>query len=146
MFSIHNDVVDAAKELNLKIVELPEGERENIRNSVAHKFAAGSVHWLWEKLNSATSIRNGDAWRWIDDFIKGEPILLFFNFGDDKSMFLLYDYKHIVDLLGETSGFEFYITNPKNEFLICFNHHDYLIASGTAESWLAEIKLSRNNQ
>ena len=29
-------------------------------------------------------------------------------------------------------GFEFHITNEQYEFLVAFNHHDYLILSGTA--------------
>ena len=35
------------------------------------------------------------------------------------------------------SNVEFYITNETYEYLLCFNHHDVLFATGTAEAWLS---------
>lgn len=31
---------------------------------------------------------------------------------------------------------EFYVTNKNNEYLLCFNHHDVLIACGDATEWI----------
>ena len=40
-------------------------------------------------------------------------------------------------LLGETYPFEVYLTDELVDFVLCFNHHDYLIATGRAKAWLA---------
>ncbi|WP_346768745.1 DUF6756 family protein [Paenibacillus sp. HB172176] len=36
---------------------------------------------------------------------------------------------------------EFYITNKRCDYLLCFNHHDYLIACGEAINWIKDRKL-----
>ena len=42
----------------------------------------------------------------------------------------------MVAILGETSLFEFYVTDKNASYLLAFNHHDYLIACGEAKNWL----------
>ena len=39
-------------------------------------------------------------------------------------------------LLGETTGFEFYVTDADASYLVCFNHHDFLVCLGDARGWL----------
>ncbi|MEO6457793.1 MAG: hypothetical protein ABIO92_05915 [Chloroflexia bacterium] len=41
-------------------------------------------------------------------------------------------------VLGECFNFEFYVTNPEVEYILCHNHHDFLVATGTATSWLLQ--------
>lgn len=35
---------------------------------------------------------------------------------------------------------EFYVTNKNNEYLLCFNHHDVLIACGDATEWIKKYE------
>ena len=42
----------------------------------------------------------------------------------------------LVAVLGETYGFEFYVTNKEKSYLLVFNHHDILMACGDAKNWL----------
>jgi hypothetical protein len=39
-------------------------------------------------------------------------------------------------LLSNTFGFEFYVTDLNADYLICFNHHDVLVGCGNAQQWL----------
>ncbi len=38
---------------------------------------------------------------------------------------------------------EFYLTNTLTDYLLCFNHHDYLIACGRAREWLTAYSARR---
>ena len=52
-------------------------------------------------------------------------------------MFAIVGGDALVRLLGDLPPMEFYLTNAATEYLLCFNHHDYLIACGSAREWLA---------
>ncbi len=43
-------------------------------------------------------------------------------------------------LLANSYHFEFYVTDVDASYLICFNHHDFVIAWGTACPWLRQLK------
>ncbi len=75
---------------------------------------------------------------WIRDFVDSEAIM-FFNPEQEKSSFLFANGEDMVSVLGESYAFEFYITNKKLEYFICFNHHDYLICSGSAQNWIEKF-------
>lgn len=34
----------------------------------------------------------------------------------------------------------FYLTNASTDYLLCFNHHDYLIACGAAREWVVNYQ------
>ncbi len=54
-------------------------------------------------------------------------------------MFELAHGRDAVAILEECTGFEFYLTNVEAKFLVCFNHHDFLIAAGDAAPWLIAL-------
>jgi hypothetical protein len=61
---------------------------------------------------------------------------MLFNCSDDTSILKFSEGKYVVPVLQECSDFEYYLTNHELDYFICFNHHDSLIASGNATSWL----------
>ena len=65
--------------------------------------------------------------------------VLFLNPADGEEMFELETGDVLLELLGETSGFEFYVTDHEASFLFCFTHHDVLVAAGNAAPWLAAL-------
>ena len=56
---------------------------------------------------------------------------------DDSTFYIIHENQSITQFLAELP-FVFYLTNENLDFLITQNDHDYLIASGTAESWLRD--------
>lgn len=128
-------LVEAAKQLQCALSELGIEERERLRVKVANKYAGGHTHWLWNYHGGdAQSIRHPDAWQWVDDFVRNSEVILFFNSGDDLAMFRV-NGTDLVAILGEFTD-EFYVTNENGDFLIAYNHHEYLVACGTAKPWL----------
>lgn len=97
------------------------------------KFGAGKGGQLWEALAEKTSCWYREAWRWIAEYLDRESILFF---APGSAVFELSDGVELVDVIGECSCFEFYVTDRALSFVLCFNDHDFLIASGDARSWL----------
>jgi hypothetical protein len=121
---------------DLYVKELSPEESAIIRESTSIKYADGRKDWLWERMPNATKVHNPNGWQWIGEFIAGIEVVMFFNEREDQSVLRWKDSSLVNTALRETEGFEFYITNSDTQFLICFNQHDYLIASGSAKEWL----------
>jgi len=136
---IRDEIIEAAKVINASMIELTPSESEKIHVDVSNKFAQGTQDWMWEHLESKVSIQDPDAWKWINDYIKDFQVIMLFNSKEEGTVFRFFDSNEIIPILGNTSGFEFYLTDIKYNYLLCFNHHDYLIASGTAQNWLETL-------
>lgn len=139
--AIRDELIQAAKLVHATLREPEPAERDRIRALVAGRFtAAGNStrRFLWEDVRGATAVQNPEAWRWIADFFSGraEPVIIFFNPADEPAMFAFRHGAQVVPVLEETPAFEFYLTDAEATYLLCFNHHDFLIAAGTAAQWL----------
>jgi hypothetical protein len=146
MWNIREQIITATKSQNIKIREIEIEEIEFLINQLKNKFATANDPsivlpeeknvLLWETLKDDESVRHKEAWRWLDDLIGNNESIMFFNPSDEATAFLFNKGDDIVSILNETFGFEFYLTNQDTEYLVCFNHHDVLIACGLARDWL----------
>jgi hypothetical protein len=98
---------------------------------------------LWEYDSRAIAIQDPDAWRLLSSFLSNTEAFLLFNPDDDQSVFWFESGRDIVSVVGESYGFEFYVTDRAATFYLSFNHHDFLVASGGAVPWLKGIINSR---
>ena len=73
-----------------------------------------------------------------DDFLDSSEAVIFFNWSDERAVFLLPQGSPLVPILEETYLAEFYLTDREGNFVLCYNHHSYLIAVGTARDWVRE--------
>lgn len=138
---IREEVIAAAARAQVaaSLRELSPQESAHIRAQLRMKFAKGGVSSvLWEDLGESVAVQHAASWRWVDDFVKGMPTILLFDEREERTMFAFQDGSLLVPTLEEAYAFEFYLTDPATEYLLCFNHHDFLIASGAARRWLEE--------
>ncbi len=135
---IRDDILAAARQHDILLVEGSAQAYQDMLLTLQQKFThrqPGRV--VWENLIAACSTRDAKAWSWIGAFVGTAPtILLTTEYENEPILVEIANGAKIVALVGETANFEFYLTNPATDYLLCFNHHDYLIASGTAMPWL----------
>ena len=144
LMKISEQVEEASDITDVSVERLTPEEIEVIWHSVVEKFAReekirselSRSEFLWERFSDSFSIQNKNAWGWLDDFVKDKDVILFFNRDREETMYHMEAGASLSTLLGETYSFEFYLTDAATSYLICFNHHDYLIALGEAKAWL----------
>lgn len=131
---------DAVKRLSILIHELDEEHAKRIRVQLEAQYANSAIEGaLGERLKHSFGVLDTEGWKKIGDLTSDRRIVLFFDESETRKMFELENGKQLVRILEECPGFEFYVTNQGCEFILCHNHHDYLIASGTAIRWLNEF-------
>ena len=74
---------------------------------------------------------------WIGEFAATQPTVMLFQPENELAMI---EFRHGSDIgavLGECFGFEFYLTSHTLDYFLVFNHHDCVVAAGSARDWLA---------
>jgi len=91
---------------------------------------------LWEGLSSSFGYCGVEASRLASDFTSGQACLLLVPSRLERTVFEFDDGAELTNVLARCSGFEFYVTDDRLSYVLCANHHDYLIAAGSAKDWL----------
>ena len=143
VWDIRGEILRASQQVGAAILELQSEAAEGIRTEVIKRFTDDYIpqSLIWNHLRDYSFVICNDPHSWlvVSNFIKNTKVLVLFNDVDDKTVFEFTDGADIVPTLQECFGFEYYLTNYELDYLICFNHHDVLIAAGTACSWLTEL-------
>lgn len=146
MYSIKVDIYEACSNLGITIEELLSEQADDIRFRVSTKFANGVTYWLWSSLSKPHyGIREKGSWKFIEKLNLPSNLILFFNKNDEIAIFTKVSLEGIVKIIDYCAPFEFYITDFDANFLVCYNHHDYLSITSENQLWLEENKDILNN-
>lgn len=139
MNKLISEVLAAADQVGCNTVALTQTESKKVIDDIRQKYSNGlKSDYFWETLKNRTSLQNREAWSWIKDFVKDNQTIMFFINSESHAGVLFENGDCVVKTLWECTGFEFYLTNLQTDYLLCFNHHDFLIGAGTAQNWVME--------
>lgn len=137
MGSIQNELAEGIRTVGANARVLSGTDSDQILAALRSRFGAGNgARALWEDLSDKASHHNPDAWRWISDYVQDRHCLLATRPSLERAAFEFGSGEDLVKVLAECSAFEFYVTDKEFSYILCFNHHDYLIAVGSAKNWL----------
>lgn len=145
MFKISTYISNELKDSKVILRKLELNVRNEVLEIIIKKYIDSTKKGacLWEKFKQYESVNDDMAWNWIREFIKDNSCIMFFNQEDDKEMFVLQSGYDLNYVLSETYGFEFYVTDIKGTYLICFNHHNILYGCGCAEEWVKNCRCKK---
>lgn len=134
-----NDILNAAKELNISISLLSSISSQEILQQVIQKYTALKEYEypLWEALKPYSAVTNEYAWEWFEELLPSNtPLVIFFESADDENMIQVPSSSELVTILNNTYRKIFFITTLDTDILYCYNDHDNLIACGAAKGAL----------
>lgn len=136
-------ILAAGNILGLPLERLNADETGRIRGAVISRYCRNVPHaFLWETFAVPESLHDPDGWMRLSKWKGGTELILFFDEHDSKNSILCPPGTPIESLISESTGFEFYITSPAVDFVICFNHHDCLIGIGKATDWIKQQRIA----
>jgi hypothetical protein len=141
MWRIADDIESNAAKLGVPAERLAPEANKRVRADVVARYARSPSVWpLWDGPDDDTceevSVQDGSAWRWVAEFVADAPCILLWDPHDEVDAIRFENGRDLVAVLEEMYLTEFYVTDDEATYLICFNHHDYLIAEGRAVGWL----------
>ena len=140
-----DEIQKASISLRKKVSDCPLFQVESLRQQVWTTFASrppSNVEPLWNCLRGGEAIHDEEAWMLLGDLLGGQEVIVFFDTSRDSAGVLIPDGYTLETIIGECSGFVFYVTNRCTEFLLAFDDHDVLTACGTLASRLKAIRQS----
>jgi hypothetical protein len=144
MWTLAQDVLHAAKDLGVAASALTLEESEALHRGMASRYAGSSERWpLWDGPTEYLAHQDPTAWRLIADFVQDEPCLLLWEPTTERTVIRIERGRELVRVLEEVHRSELYVTDSALSFMLCFNHHDFLIAGGRAASWLEMLRSRR---
>ena len=80
------------------------------------------------------------GWSYLGNFLMdNECIMLFYDESGWNTVKILTGYD-LVNILGESFAFEFYVVDNRLTYLLCFSHEDQLIGAGRAKEWISKLE------
>lgn len=139
---VKNEVLTVARDLNISFEELNvEQVHQCYEALIKHGFIGSTEQFpLWEHLIERESICDPNAWEWLGQFVGDNKVLLILEPRDSETVLLLSNGADLVELLGNSFHFVFYVCDTSFSYLLAFNDHDYLIGCGTSIKWIRSLK------
>lgn len=138
-----DEIDNAAFELGIVISKLQIEEVIEIRRELAEKFSKEPEYpWRlsYQNLNDTQSINDSKGWSYIQDYVGEKEVILFVNPDEEQEMWSIPSGKTLTSILSETIGFPFYVTSQDTDYMLCFDDHDCLIATGKAVEWICQLR------
>ena len=137
---ITEEIDNAIKELGLREAEfhiLPNEKAEPLYYELLNTFVEGrDRRWWWEsfsKPSESVQFTDGKGFERIIDLVPNKKEKVWFVAEEDQLPFYpIYEAipETIQKIIGECYGFEYYIIPKSKEWLLCENHHDYVVGVG----------------
>ncbi len=91
----------------------------------------------WDRSDAPEGQLQTDGWKVVSTFVGAAPCLMFLDAASP-----VWKFKNGSDLLRvlkECPGLEFYVCDQEGSYLLCSNHHDFVIGWGRASSWVEDL-------
>jgi hypothetical protein len=130
-------ISEAATTLGIEFIRLSADATGEVFLRLRQKYGdSGSNLPLWETLREHVSRKRANGWQDVGEYVGDSPCLLVTE-KDGRDAYRIPSGSDLTELLSECPGFEFYVTNDDYDYLLCHNHHDYLIGTGKSAAWVA---------
>lgn len=137
------DIAAVAKELRLTPEQFrplrPSEDWKGIEERIYQRFlkpgmVPGQILWLWEcfVLPEASVVITKWPHTWLEQLVEPDERVWFFVNGRRNKLWFYEGLAGPINrIVHESSAIdEFYVCSRKYSWLLCVNHHDYLIATG----------------
>jgi hypothetical protein len=120
-------------------VLLQEDERDVIVLRLLERLAVDvTCRAPWDGAAGPEGKRRPDGWKLIPMYVGGRPCVMFPQCA--RSMWNFRSGSDLRRVLDECPAIEFYVCDEEASYLLCSNHHDFLIGWGAASQWVERLE------
>ncbi len=136
-----DEIISTINDLKLDVALYSLEKSEMTVSNILKTYSKKEIYEypLWDNIAEKASYYNPDGWKFIADFRRNSKKLLFTEPSKGIIVFEFNNSIDLVNMLDNSYGFVFYVTDINISYLLCFNDHDYLIGCGDAKYWVGSL-------
>jgi hypothetical protein len=113
----------------------PKEAAQVYQSALRHFVPTGQPRWWWEHFRACMRIdfSSRDGWKHLSEFVPDPDERVWFIAEDiAPTEYSVWEAttRDVQDVIGECSGFEFYLVQHQFRWLLCENHHNVVIGVG----------------
>lgn len=125
----------AIEDAALRAQTLDAPERQVLVARLHERFGVDlTAHAAWDRLSAPTGRQRQDGGELISAYVGKAPCLLFLD--GARTVWRFDSGADLLRVLDESPLLECYVCDEAASYLLCWNHHDFVIGWGTASAWV----------
>jgi hypothetical protein len=139
VMSLDDYVSSAVSDTGTPAILLGEKERQVMVIRLRERLGVDvSRYRPWDKNDDVSEGKQRvDGWELIPTYVGEKECLMFLD--DGRSIWKFRDGSDLLRVLGDCPAIEFYVTDEEASYLLCHNHHDFVIGWGEASQWVKQL-------
>jgi len=118
---------------------LNEDEVRKLRIRLLERLAVDVCAYApWDAASAPKGTKRSDGWQLITDFVSTNPCLMFLD--GTSSVWSIRNGGDLRKVLAESPALEFYVCDDAGSYLLCSNHHDFVVGWGSAQRWVDDLE------
>jgi hypothetical protein len=123
--------------LNLTPVRLSMAGRAELVKSLKERLQVNvEAVAPWDSVNAPVGVKKDNGWELIPQYIGNESCLVWSS--GAEVIWRFSNGNELLEFLREVPPFEYYVCDEAATFLLCSNHHNFVIGWGSALSWVKD--------
>ncbi|UGY17737.1 hypothetical protein [Bradyrhizobium septentrionale] len=131
-------IAEAVRETGTRAELLRDAARKALITRLLERLGVDvASHASWDRDTAPRGRLRPDGWELISKYVGAKQCVLF----EDRAreIWRFRDGSDLLQILDNCPPMEFYICDEEASYLLCSNHHDYLIGWGAASSWVDQL-------
>jgi hypothetical protein len=130
-------VSSAISETGVPAQVLSERDRKALQVRLLERLGVDTAHRApWE--HGGEGARRPDGWELISKYAGANPCVMFLEGADEVWRFQ--NGRDLLRVLKDCPAVEFYVCDNDASYLLCHNHHDFVIGWGEASYWVKRLQ------
>jgi hypothetical protein len=94
---------------------------------------------MWDRINNSVSKKHEESWIKVCEFIGDRTAFLLIESSNKPAVVKVTGGDRLKALLEDCPPFDFSVCGEKYEYLLCVNHHDYIVGAGLGGEWVRSL-------
>jgi hypothetical protein len=125
---------EALRDAGIIVDPLTALEIEHLKGLAVERLGVQLQGWPWDRKQAPRGHQDENGWQVAPELVGTDGCIMFLDL--EPPAFRLPSAASVVRVLEQLPPVEFYLIAPDARYMLCFNHHDFLVGWGEAEAWL----------
>jgi hypothetical protein len=117
---------------------LGEADRERLLLDLQRRLGVDARSTPWDHEDAPNGVHRSDGWKLVAGYATGAPCLVFLS--GAETIWSFTNGGDVERVLRDCPAGEFYLCDREASYLLCSNHHDYVVGWGVAREWVSALE------